>query len=347
MSWSLPSSRSAETVLMSDTVLVTGGAGFLGSHVADALVCSGYTVLVLDDLSGGFRENVPAAARFVQGSILDTTMVDSLFAENSIRFVFHLAAYAAEGLSHFIKRFNYQNNLLGSVNLINCSVNHGVECFVFTSSIAVYGSNQLPMREEMIPQPEDSYGIAKLAVEQELRISREMFGLHSVVFRPHNVYGERQNIGDAYRNVIGIFMNEILQGKPMTVYGDGAQTRAFTYVGDVAPVIARAPLNRKAHGEVFNIGSDTPHDVNDLAQRVAAAMGVKADVRHLPARKEVLHAYSSHEKVRRFFDCPPETALDAGLRPMADWVKQAGVRRSSAFSQIEIEKELPEVWKRR
>ncbi len=332
---------------MTDTVLVTGGAGFLGSHVADSLVRSGYTVLVLDDLSGGFRENIPTSARFIQGSILDNVLVDSLFTENRIRFVYHLAAYAAEGLSHFIKRFNYQNNLLGSVNLINSSVNHGVECFVFTSSIAVYGSNQPPMREDMVPQPEDSYGIAKLAVEQELRISRKVFGLNSIVFRPHNVYGERQNIGDAYRNVVGIFMNEILQGKPMSVYGDGTQTRAFTYVGDVAPVIAGAPLTPKAYGEVFNIGSDTPYAVNDLARRVAGAMEVEADVRHLPARKEVLHAFSNHEKVRRYFDCPPETALDAGLRRMADWVKKAGARHSSGFSQIEIDKELPLVWKRR
>jgi UDP-glucose 4-epimerase len=203
------------------------------------------------------------------------------------------------------------------------------------------------MREDMVPQPEDSYGIAKLAVEQELRISRKVFGLDSIVFRPHNVYGERQNIGDAYRNVVGIFMNQILQGEPMTVYGDGTQTRAFTYVGDVAPVIAGAPLNPKAYGEVFNIGSDTPHAVNDLVRRVAGAMGVEADARHLPARKEVMHAFSSHEKVRRYFDCPPETALDAGLRRMADWVKKVGARHSSGFSQIEIDKELTLVWKRR
>jgi UDP-glucose 4-epimerase len=274
-------------------------------------------------------------------------LVDSLFADFSIRFVFHLAAYAAEGLSHFIKRFNYQNNLLGSINLINNSVNHQVECFVFTSSIAVYGSNQLPMREDMIPQPEDSYGIAKLAVEQELRISRHMFGLNSIIFRPHNVYGERQNIGDAYRNVIGIFMNQIMQGKPMTIYGDGTQTRAFTYVRDVAPVIARAPMNTKAYGEVFNIGSDKPYDVNFLAERVAYAMGTKADMRHLPARKEVLHAYSTHEKAHRFFDCPTETALDEGLKNMSEWAKKAGVRTSGVFSQIEIEKELPLVWRRR
>lgn len=132
-------------------------------------------------------------------------------------YVYHLAAYAAEGLSHFIKRFNYNNNLIGSINLINASINTGVKCFVFTSSIAVYGTSpELPMTEATLACPEDPYGIAKYAVEQELKVSHEMFGLDYIIFRPHNVYGERQNIGDKYRNVVGIFMNQILQGKPMT-----------------------------------------------------------------------------------------------------------------------------------
>jgi UDP-glucose 4-epimerase len=332
---------------MPDSVLVTGGAGFLGSHVAEELVRDGFDVLVLDDLSGGFPENVPSGARLVKASILDAEFLDGFFAEHRIRFVYHLAAYAAEGLSHFIKRFNYQNNLLGSVNLINNCVNHDVECLVFTSSIAVYGSGQLPMTEDMTPNPEDSYGIAKWAVEQELRISRHIFGLPFVVFRPHNVYGERQNVGDAYRNVVGIFMNQILQGKPMTVYGDGRQSRAFTYVRDIAPVIARAPREAGALGETFNLGSDTPYDVNRLAEMVAAAMGAEPEVVHLPARKEVLHAYSRHEKARAFFTCPPETPLETGLANMAAWVRTAGARRSSEFSRIEIEKELPAVWKKR
>jgi len=184
--------------------LVTGGAGFIGSHVADHLLRWGHEVVVLDDLSGGFVENVPAEANFVKGSILDESVIERLFSKCAFHNVYHLAAYAAEGLSHFIKRFNYRNNLIGSVNLINSAVNYGVKCFVFTSSIAVYGTGQSPMTEEMTPVPEDSYGIAKLAVEQELRVSHEMFGLDFIIFRPHNVYGERQNIGDRYRNVVGI-----------------------------------------------------------------------------------------------------------------------------------------------
>src|ERR1700741_888995 len=155
------------------TSLVTRGAGFLGSHVADELLSHGHKVVVLDDLSGGFEDNVPSGAVFVKGSILDVELVDRLFERYNFANVYHLAAYAAEGLSHFIKRFNYNNNLIGSVNLINESVIHDVRCFVFSSSIAVYGAGQTPLTEDMIPVPEDSYGIAKLAVEQELRVSQE------------------------------------------------------------------------------------------------------------------------------------------------------------------------------
>src|SRR5437868_6779742 len=207
------------------TSLVTGGAGFIGAHVAEHLLKTGHHVVVLDDLSGGYVDNVPSGATFVEGSIMDHELIDRLFRTYSFDKVYHLAAYAAEGLSHFIKRFNYNNNLIGSVNLINASINYGVKCFVFTSSIAVYGAGQSPMTEDMIPVPEDSYGIAKLAVEQELRVTHEMFGLDYVIFRPHNVYGERQNIGDRYRNVVGIFMNQILKGEPMTIFGDGTQQR--------------------------------------------------------------------------------------------------------------------------
>lgn len=171
------------------TSLVTGGAGFIGSHVADEAIRLGHKVVVLDDLSGGFEDNVPRDAIFVKGSILDHELIERLFERYEFSYVYHLAAYAAEGLSHFIKRFNYNNNLIGSVNLINAAVNYGVKCFVFTSSIAVYGAGQSPMSEDMVPLPEDSYGIAKLAVERELKVSHEMFGLDYVIFRPHNVYG--------------------------------------------------------------------------------------------------------------------------------------------------------------
>lgn len=327
-------------------ILVTGGAGFIGSHVARHLVQNGHAVVVLDDLSGGFIENIPAGAHFISGSINDVGLIESLFDRNQFDYVYHLAAYAAEGLSHFIKRFNYTNNLIGSVNLINAAINTNVRCFVFTSSIAVYGAcEELPMTEGSQAIPEDPYGIAKLAVERELQVCRRMFDLNYVIFRPHNVYGERQNIGDKYRNVVGIFMNQILQERPMTVFGDGSQVRAFSYIDDVAPVIAAACETPAAYNQVFNIGADQLYTVAELANAVAKAMNVEAKIAHLPERNEVQNAYSSHEKVRRVFGTRPTTNLEAGLARMADWVRQHGARSSQPFKNIEIARKLPEAWR--
>jgi len=324
--------------------LVTGGAGFMGSHVADHLLWLGHKVIVLDDLSGGFADNVPEGATFVKGSILDEKLVDRLFEENSFSYVYHLAAYAAEGLSHFIKRFNYRNNLIGSVNLINAAVNHQVKCFVFTSSIAVYGAAQSPMTEETIPVPEDSYGIAKLAVEQELNISREMFGLDYIIFRPHNVYGERQNIGDRYRNVVGIFMNQLLQGEAMTIFGDGTQMRAFTHIKDIAPIIAASVDYSSARNQIFNVGADVPYTVNDLAKVVADAMGKQGRALHLDPRKEVKIAFSDHSKAEAVFGKREKTSLKIGISAMAEWVRKHGARESTVFENIEITKNMPPSW---
>ncbi len=327
------------------SILVTGGAGFIGSHVTEALVQRGHDVTVLDDMSGGFADNVVEGAEMVVGSINDVELVNTLFEREKFDYVYHLAAYAAEGLSSFIKRFNYNNNLIGSVNLINASINHDVKCFVFASSIAVYGAcPELPLREGTAPHPEDSYGVAKLAVEHELSASKHMFDLNHIIFRPHNVFGERQNIGDKYRNVVGIFMNQILQGKPMTVFGDGEQTRAFSYIGDMAPVMAEAIDAPEAYNQVFNIGADQPYSVNVLAEHIAKAMGVEPNVSHMPARNEVMHAYSAHDKLDRVFGQRPKTSLEDGLMSMAAWVKQHGARQSKKFDNIEIEKNFPKAW---
>jgi UDP-glucose 4-epimerase len=327
-------------------ILVTGGAGFIGSHVAEELVARGHAVTVLDDLSGGFVDNVPPHAELVTGSITDVELVNTLFEKAQFDYVYHLAAYAAEGLSPFIRRFNYTNNLIGSINLINASVNTGVKCFVFTSSIAVYGSSpDLPMREDTtMPHPEDPYGVAKLAVEHDLAAAKDMFGMDYVIFRPHNVYGERQNIGDKYRNVVGIFMNQILQGKPMTVFGDGTQTRAFSYVKDMAPIMAAAIDNAAAYGQVFNIGADQNCTVNELATEIATAMHVAPDIAYKPARNEVLHAYSDHSKVRHYFGGHRLHTLEEGLAEMATWVKRHGARASTKFTAIEVEKNFPKAW---
>ncbi|MDQ2732045.1 MAG: NAD-dependent epimerase/dehydratase family protein, partial [Armatimonadota bacterium] len=252
-------------------VLVTGAAGFIGSHVADHCLAQRMEVVATDDLSGGFRSNVPKECKFIQGDLRDPEFVSSLWNGDSFDYVYHLGAYAAEGLSHFIRRYNYETNLVASINLINESVKHQVKCFVFTSSIAVYGPNQVPM---------------------DLRAAHAMFGLNYIIFRPHNVYGERQNIADKYRNVIGIFMNQLLQGDSMSVFGDGLQTRAFSHVDDVAPLIARSPLVGGAINETFNVGADTPYTILELARETAAAMGKPCNIKTLERRNEVVHAFS-------------------------------------------------------
>jgi UDP-glucose 4-epimerase len=333
---------------MKITSLVTGGAGFIGAHVTNHLIASGHKVVVLDDLSGGFVENVNSNAIFIKGSICDNSLVEKLFEEHKFDYVYHLAAYAAEGLSHFIRRFNYENNLIGSINLINQSILHKIKCFVFTSSIAVYGEGQLPMREELTPMPEDPYGVAKFAVEMDLKTAHEMFGLNYVVFRPHNVYGEYQNIGDRYRNVIGIFMNQLLQGKSLTIFGDGSQTRAFSYIDDVAPHIANSVNIPDAYNQIFNIGGDIDYTVNELATTVMDVMNLRQEISYQPARNEVLHAYSDHSKAKKVFNLDENkfVKLKDGVEKMAKWVDAVGSRESSYFGEIEIEENLPPIWKK-
>jgi UDP-glucose 4-epimerase len=324
--------------------LVTGGAGFVGSHVARHALALGHRVIVLDDLSGGFADQVPPGAELEVGSVTDRELVRRLFADYKFDYVYHLAAYAAEGLSHYIRRFNYTVNLIGTVNLINEAVQCGTKCFVFTSSIAVYGKGQLPMLEDMTPQPEDPYGISKYAAELDLRAAWEMFGLPYIVFRPHNVYGEHQNTGDPYRNVLGIFMNQIMSGQPLTIFGDGDQKRAFSHIDDVAPHIARSVEVPAAYGQVFNLGADEAYTVNHLATVVAAEFGREPEIRHLPARNEVYSAWAGHDKARRLLGAVPHVGLTEGVARMADWTRQVGSRKGKAFGDIEIRTGLPPSW---
>ena len=322
--------------------LVTGGAGFIGSHVTDYLIEQGHQVVVLDDLSGGLKENVHPRADFVQGSITDRGLVEEL--TNGVEVIYHLAAYAAEGLSHFARGYNYINNLLGSINLINTAIKNKVPKFLFTSSMAVYGSGNPPFDETMPLTPEDPYGIAKQAVELDLRAAEEVFGLKYVIIRPHNIYGEKQFIGDPYRNVIGIFINRILQGKPPLIYGDGEQKRAFSYIGDIASCIAKAPFIKDAEGETINLGAAKDYTINELAEKVLEVLGSNLKPVHTPPRHEVKHAFCTIDKSERLLGFKDETSFDKGLEKMAKWAKKRGPMDPIIWQGYELTKNLPEFW---
>ncbi|GAB7042993.1 MULTISPECIES: NAD-dependent epimerase/dehydratase family protein [Catenuloplanes] len=317
--------------------LVTGGAGFIGSHLVERLVRAGHRVAVLDDLSGGSRSRVPAGVDLHVGSVTDADLVDSIFAEHRFDHVFHFAAFAAEAISHSVKRLNYNTNVMGSINLINASLRTGVSFFCFASSVAVYGHGATPMRESSVPVPADSYGNAKLVVERELAVTMRTQGLPFAAFRMHNVYGEWQNMRDPYRNAVAIFFNQIMRGEPITVYGDGGQVRAFTYVGDVVDVVSRAPGTERAHGRCFNVGAAGTSTVLELARAVRVAAGVPDHpIAHLPARDEVRVAYTATDDARQVFGDWPDTPLRDGLARTAAWAATVGPAELHASFDIEI-----------
>lgn len=327
-------------------ILVTGGCGFIGSHLVHALVHLKHDVVVLDDLSGGFERNLPeSGVHFIKGSVVNTALVNFICREHKFDAIYHLAAYAAEGLSHFIRHFNYTNNVIGSVNLINAAVEYEVKKFVFTSSIAVYGHAAPPFHETTPTVPADPYGVAKLAVEQDLAAAAKMFGLNYTVFRPHNVYGPRQHIGDKYRNVVGIFMNQILSERPLTIFGDGHQTRAFSYVGDIVPPMIQCLHMPETAGLAFNIGGRRPYTVNQLADAVRDVAGVITDVVHLDARNEVVHAHSDHTRLRKFFGEGIDTDLHVGLRLMWNWARLLGPQAPTPAPTVEVDRNMPPSWR--
>jgi len=324
-------------------ILITGAAGFIASHVIDKLV-NEHEVIGLDDLSGGFERNINSKSLFIKNDITDKDFVEALFEEHKFDYVYHIAAYAAEGLSHFVRSFNYNTNLIGSVNLINASVKHNIKAFVFTSSMAVYGSNRTPMTEDLPPMPEDPYAVAKHATELDLKAANKMFGLNYIIFRPHNVYGPKQNMIDKHRNVIAIFMNSVLSGKPIKIFGDGNQRRSFTYIDDISDIIANSINNPKLYNDVFNIGAEKEYSLNELADIINTISGKKNPIEHVEYRYEVKDAFCSSAKIKSVLGDLKETTIEDGIMRMWEWAKTQDIKEPVYFSNIEIVKNLPKSW---
>jgi len=325
--------------------LVTGIAGLLGANFSRHLLEKKYKVIGIDNLSGGYKEFVPSSSTFYNVDITQTSLVDQIFSKEKPDVVFHFAAYAAEGLSPFVRNYNYVNNVMASVNIINAAINHEVKKIVYTSSMAVYGEGSPPFTEDQLPNPADPYGIAKYAVEMDLKLASEMFGLRYSIIRPHNVVGIYQNIWDKYRNVVGIWIRQALSNKPLTIYGDGTQVRAFSDVQFYMDPFEK--LICEHDGEIFNIGADKYYELNDVANiviSVAKEFGINASKVYLEKRDEVHIAYCDHSKARNLLEFQDETNLEKTIRSMFEWaIKQPS--RPTTLIKYEIQKNLYSFWK--
>lgn len=327
------------------TILVTGCAGLLGSHLARHLLDRGHVVVGVDDFSGGYREFVDPRVDLCALDLKDSASVDRVFVEKRPQFVYHLAAYATVGLSPFIRRHIYETNVVASANVVNACLNNDVEKVVFTSSMDVYGSHTPPFDESMIPRPEDPYGISKYAIEQDLAAAGRFFGLRHSIVRPHNVFGRYQNIWDRYRNVLGIWIRQTLEGKPITVYGDGSQVRSFSDVKCYMEPFEK--LLTVGDGETYNMGADQHMTIKEAAivfRSVAQRFMYNVEIVHLEARDEVALAYCDHAKAKAQLGFKDTTDFTTLVEDMFVWARNE-VPRPVKTRPYEVTRGLYSYWR--
>ena len=312
-------------------VLVTGAAGFMGSHLVDTLVARGHEVYGVDDMSGGFRRNIHPESHFTQLDLRETQATSSYVEGIQPEIIYHLAADATEGRSQFTPIECTQRNYMAYLNLLTPAIRGGMQKMVLTSSMSVYGAQQPPFSEEMPRAPEDIYGIAKSSMERATEILSEVYEFKYTIIRPHNVYGPRQNIRDPYRNVVGIFINCLLNGKGFYIYGDGQQKRAFSHISDVIPAVAEAGFTDAANSEIINVGPREEYTVLELAHTILEEYFCGAEVpagmlpTHLPDRPmEVKEAFCTVDKAERLLGFRTTVTLRDGVRGMIAWARELG-----------------------
>jgi UDP-glucose 4-epimerase len=327
-------------------ILITGVAGLLGSKFALWLLdnIAGVTVIGIDNLSGGFLKNVDSRIIFYNED-LATSNLDIIFNNHKPDLVYHFAAYAAEGLSPFIRKFNYTNNLISTVSVINQCIKYNISRLIFTSSMSVYGNGSPPFDEINSRNPIDPYGVAKYACEMDIEIAGRQHGLDWCIIRPHNVYGDNQNIWDSYRNVIGIWIYKKLNNLPISIYGDGTQQRAFTYIDDIMKPLYIAGTSSNASKEIINLGGTTPYTINDVATKLCEITG-KSDIEYLPKRHEVHLAYTTWKKSVDLLAYNDVTSLDQGISKMWEWAIRQDDRPRSVWGNYELDKDIYSFWEK-
>lgn len=325
-------------------ILVTGGAGFIGSHLVDRLIGAGHTVNVIDDLSGGYKRNLHKQAKFFRCDLRDTARTAKIIEKIKPKIVFHLAANAAENKAQFSPIDITTRNYNTFINTLVPSIKHGMKRIVVTSSIAVYGALQTPFQESDKPEPEDLYGLSKLMMEESLKILSNIHGFEYVITRPHNVIGPRQNMADPYRNVVTIFMNSLLKNEPYYIYGDGDQRRCFSYIDDVVDALYTcgfANVNKR----IFNIGADKDYSLNELSDAIQKISGIFIKPIYLADRpNEVKVAISDHKMAKKYLNYQDTTSLEEGLQETWKYAKKLGSQEYT-YTEIELHSQkLPSNW---
>ena len=329
--------------------LVTGVAGFLGSHLQDALLAEqGYDVFGIDNLSGGYARNINPKTHFYNIDIVETEEVKKTIEAIQPEIVFHLAADATEGRSQFTPINCVKNNLLGFINILTTSINNNMKRFVLTSSMSVYGNQKPPFNEQMRRNPVDIYGQNKTAMERILEIMADVHGFKYVIVRPHNCYGERQNMADPYRNVVGIFINKCLKGEQFYIYGDGEQQRSFTYIDNFTPYFVKTAWQNNVVGEIINIGPTEAFTINDLGAAICEEFDIPFDPIYLPDRPtEVKYAYSTKDKAEKFLGYETTVSFKEGIKRMIEWAKTLGPQKFQYLEDLEIVSDVsPLTWRK-
>lgn len=327
------------------TILITGVAGLLGSRLSDFIVENYPEVKIIgiDDLSGGYLDHINTNVEFWKMNLVNGDL-EECFEKRKIDYVFHFAAYAAEGLSPFIRSFNYQNNLVSTSRIVNCCIKYGVKRLVFTSTMAVYGHGTPPFDESDVPKPVDPYGIAKYACEMDIQVAGQQHHMDWCIIRPHNVYGIKQNIWDKYRNVLGIWMYQYMNGEQMTIFGDGEQKRAFSYIDDCLEGLWKAAIQENCSRQIINLGGTQYYTINE-ANKILREVIEDGEFVYREKRHEVKDAYPTSKKSEELLGYVDKTSLKDGLTKMWEWAKQQPNRERFKWSKYEIPNGLYSYWR--
>jgi len=298
-------------------ILVTGGAGFIGSHLVDRLIKENHKVIVIDNLTTGKEENINPQAEFHNLDIYDFEKIKPLF--EKIDFVFHLAAISQILVSIKDPVETSKVNILGTINVFKAAIEAKVKRVIFASSSSVYGNQEkLPLKENMRPNPVNPYALQKLVGEQFAKLFTKLYGIPIISLRYFNVYGPRININSDYSSVIGKFLKQKAEGKPLTIFGNGEQTRDFCYIDDVVDATIKAIKSKKLKGgEVINIGSGKSYSINYLADLIGGKRKYLA-----PREGDVKHTQADIALAKKLFTWQPKVSFEEGLRRVKEWFKK-------------------------